>query len=82
MRCAVLTDLDVFCEAEAACPFDLEVILDDTKGCVKESERVRAAGSMSGILGRWCSSGKRLVSYGRRRRIRRFAVFSQLTTAR
>lgn len=77
MRCAVLTALYVLWEAEAAFPFGLEGAVNESRGCEKESERVRAAGSMSGMLSRWCSSGKRLVPYRRRRRIRELGTLSQ-----
>ena len=70
MRCAALRDLAAFWEADIVAPFSFTSDVGGNRDCEKESERVRAAGSMSGMLDSWWSSGTRLLSYGRRRRIR------------
>ena len=51
MRWAVLTSFAAFCDDSTAAPFALAVTRDDGGGWTMESERLRAAGSMSGMVG-------------------------------
>lgn len=50
MRCAALTVLTDFCEGGAEIPFGCFRDREPGKAAVIESERLSAAGSMSGML--------------------------------
>ena len=49
MRCAALTVLKAFCEGSAEIPFGCLTDRAPGKAADTESERLRAAGSMSGM---------------------------------
>ncbi len=70
MRCVVFTILLAFCEGSAEIPFDCLMDRAPGKAVDIESERLSAAGSMSGmaVAGVW-PGARAWLFYGRRRPI-------------
>ena len=71
MRCAELVGFVDFCEDDAEVPLSFVVVRGASVGCEMESERLRAAGSMSGIVPVGINSVEAAAwsFYGRGRRI-------------
>lgn len=64
MRWAVLIVLAAFCVAGVEVMSDLLVMVGVPEGCRMESERLRAAGSMSGMVGKVSGMGGASTVWG------------------
>ena len=72
MRWAEVTGFDAFCEGAEAFPLSFTGRLGGGSGCMNESERVSAAGSISGMLSYWYFGERACCLYTLRRLIRKF----------